>query len=127
MSTDATSQIKELESKIQQLRVSQLSELKEKLQEAILTVATLEAEIAKLTGKPASAGVVIRQTRTRTNPADIRARVLKALAETPTGLSPKEISDSTGINYQTVAMFLKKNLKDFKFTGSLKSKRYFLK
>jgi len=127
MSTEATSQIQELESQIQQLLVSQLSELKEKLHQARLSVAALEAEIAKLTGKPTPAGVIVRQTRTRTNPADIRAGILKALSLAPTGLSQKEIADTTEISYQTVAMFLKHNLKDFKFTDSLKSKRYFLR
>jgi hypothetical protein len=38
MPTDAQSQIKELEARIQQLRGSQLSELKEKLREARQTV-----------------------------------------------------------------------------------------
>ncbi len=45
----------------------------------------------------------------------------------PTGLSQKEIAEATDLNYTTVMIFLKKNLKDFKTTGSLKSKRYFLK
>jgi len=70
-------------------------------------------------------GTTIRRQRTRGE--DIRSGVLKALAAAPHGLSQKEIADATGLNYQTVALFLKNNLKDFKFTGSLKSKRYFLR
>jgi len=128
MPADAQSQIKELESQIQQLRVCQLSELNEKLREARQNVACLEAELAKLTGHapaPAAVGSVIR--RQRTSSEDIRSGILKALAGSPHGMSQKEIADATGINYQTVALFLKNNLKDFKFTGALKSKRYFLK
>ena len=128
MPTDAQSQIKELEVQIQQLRVSQLSELKEKLREARQNVACLEAELAKLTGHapaPAVVGTTIR--RPRTSSEDIRAGVLKALAASPHGMSQKEIADATGLNYQTVVLFLKNNLKDFKFTGALKGKRYFLK
>ena len=48
-------------------------------------------------------------------------------ARTSTGMSQKEIADATGLNYATVVMFLKKNLKDFKSTGAIKAKRYFLK
>lgn len=126
MSTDALSQISELEARIQQLRGSQVSELRERLREARQTVACLEAELAKLTGQaPPAAGTIIR--RTRTSPEDIRSMILKALATAPTGLSQKEIAEATGLNYQTVVMFLKNNLKDFKFTGALKSKRFFLK
>jgi phage shock protein A len=125
MSTDALSQIKELEAKIQQLRGSQLSELQEKLREARQTVACFEAEIAKITGKAPAAEMIIR--RTRTSPEEIRGRVLKALATTPTGLSQKEIADATSLNYNTVGLFLKKNPKNFKTTGSQKNKRYFLK
>ena len=128
MSTDALSQISELEFRIQQLRVSQVSELKEKLHEARLYVAALEAELAKLTGQaPPTTGTIIRRTRTRTSPEDVRAGILKALAGSPHGMSQKEIAEATGLNYQTVGLFLKKNLKDFKFTGALKGKRYFLK
>ena len=126
MPTDALSQISELQAKIQQLRIKHIAELKEKLQEAKQTVACLEAELAKVTGQGApDAGTVIR--RARTSPEDIRAGILKALASSPHGMSQKEIADATGLNYQTVVLFLKHNLKDFKFTGALKSKRYFLK
>ena len=126
MFTDAQSQIKELESRIQQLRVSQVSELKEMLREAKQTVVALEAELAKLTGHaPPPTGKIIRRTRTSTE--DMRAGILKTLAMKPTGMSQKEIADATGLNYQSVGLFMKKNLKDFKFTGALKGKRYFLK
>ena len=125
MPTDALSQISELQARIQQLRISHVAELKEKLQEAKRTVACLEAELAKVTGQAPPVETAAR--RARTSPEDIRARVLKALASTPTGLSQKGIAEATGLNYTTVMIFLKKNLKDFKTTGSLKSKRYFLK
>ena len=125
MPTAAQSQIEELESRIQQLRGSQLSELKEKLREAKLSVAALEAELAKLTGTVIVGPLKMR--RARTSSEDVRAGVLKALSLAPHGMSQKQIADAAGLNYQTVVIFLKKNLKDFKTTGSLKSKRYFLK
>jgi len=119
------SQIQELEARIQSLRSSQVNELKDQLREARQTVASLEAEIAAITGKPIIGASPERRQRTRSE--DVRKGILKALAETPTGLSQKEISDATGLQYQTVIVFLKKNLKDFKTTGSFKGKRYFLK
>lgn len=125
MPTDALTQIAELEAKILSLRSGQVAELKDKLKAARQTVAELEAEIAKITGKAPAAGVITR--RTRTSSEDVRKGILKALAGSPTGLSQKEIANATALNYNTVVLFLKKNPKDFKTTGSLKSKRYFLK
>ncbi|MEI6349948.1 MAG: hypothetical protein WCP06_02440 [Verrucomicrobiota bacterium] len=123
METDVQSQIAALEEKIQQLRGSQLSELQQQLKEARANVANLEAQIQSLTGK-APAGEIRRK---RTSSEDVRGRILKALSQSPQGLSQKEISDLTGLNYNTVVLFLKKNPKDFKTTGTLRSKRYFLK
>ena len=124
MSQDALSQIQELEAKIQQLRSAQVTELKEKLVAARKAVVELEAEIASITGK-APAGEPLR--RTRTSSEDVRGRILKALAAAPQGLSQKEISDTAQLNYNTVVLFLKKNTKDFKTTGKLRAKRFFLR
>ncbi len=121
----AQTQIAELEAKIQALRSAQVTELKEQLHAARKVVADLEGQLAQITGKAPAAGAVVR--RTRTSSEDVRKGILKALADSPTGLSQKEISDTTGLSYQTVVVFLKKNPKDFKTTGSFKSKRYFLK
>ena len=125
MSIDALSQIAELEARIQQLRSSQLGELKIQLQAARQTVAQLEAEIAKITGRTPLSGQPER--RKRTSSEDVRGGILKALSTAPQGLSQKEVSLATGLNYNTVVLFLKKNPKDFKTTGQKKSKRYFLK
>ncbi|MEI6351473.1 MAG: hypothetical protein WCP06_10245 [Verrucomicrobiota bacterium] len=125
MPQDTLSQIAELESKILQLRSAQITELQDQLKAARQTVAALEAEIAKLTGKAPVATKPER--RKRTSPEDVKSGILKALAAAPTGLSQKEISDASGLNYQTVVLFLKNNPKNFKTTGKLKSKRYFLK
>lgn len=123
--SSAQTQIAELEAKIQSLRAAQVTELKEKLVEARKTVSELESQIGKITGKAPVGGKPER--RKRTSSEDVRKGILKALADSPTGLSQKEISDTTGLNYNTVVLFLKKNPKDFKTTGQMKSKRYFLK
>ena len=123
MEKDVQSQIQELEAKIQQLRSSQLGELQQKLKEARQTVTEIENEIATLTGKAPTAEI----RRKRTSSDEVRGRILKSLSEAPQGLSQKEISDSTGLNYNTVVLYLKNHAKDFKTTGSLRSKRYFLR
>ena len=123
METDVQSQIAELEAKINQLRGSQLTELQQQLKEARATVSDLESQIEALTGK--APAVEVR--RKRTSSEDVRGRILKALSQSPSGLSQKEISDISELNYNTVVLYLKKHPKDFKTTGTLRSKRYFLK
>ena len=56
MHQNALSQIAELEAKIQQLRSSQITELHDQLKLARETVASLESEIAKITGKASHPG-----------------------------------------------------------------------
>jgi len=120
---DARSQIKELEGRIQELRSSQLAELQEKLKEARKDVADLEHQIAKISGKAPAPEL----HRKRTSSEEVRSRILKTLAAAPSGLSQKEISEQSTLNYNTVVLYFKKHAKEFKSTGSLRSKRYFLK
>ncbi len=124
METDVQSQIHELEAKIAKLRSSQVVELQERLKVARQEVQALEDEIAGLTGKAAPVGQVRRK---RTSSEEVRGRILKVLSETPEGLSQKEISEKTELNYNTVVLYLKHNGKLFKTTGALRSKRYFLR
>jgi len=125
MENDVQSQIRELEHRIQALRSSQIDELQQKLKEARETVIQLEAQIAEITGKAPVAVPVAR--RKRTSSQEVRGRILKALSAAPEGLSQTEISEISGLNYNTVVLFLKNHPKDFKTTGVLRSKRYFLK
>jgi DNA-binding NarL/FixJ family response regulator len=125
MEKDVQTQIQELEGKIKLLRSSQLTELQEKLKEARAVAADLEHQIAKTTGKAPVAASEAR--RTRTSSEEIRSRILKALSAAPKGLSQKEITTQTGLNYNTVVLYLKNHGKDFKSAGSLRAKRYFLK
>ncbi|HWL54006.1 MAG TPA: hypothetical protein VNQ90_16310 [Chthoniobacteraceae bacterium] len=129
MEKDVQSQIQELEERIRQLRSSQLEELQAKLAEARATVASLEAEIAEISGSAPTAAKTpaAGSRRKRTSSEEVRGRILKALSEVPEGLSQKEISEMTGLNYNTVALYLKNNSDQFKTTGALRSKRYFLR
>ena len=123
MEKDVQLQIQELEAKIQQLRSTQLSDLQQQLKQARQTVIDLENQIGAVTGKAPEFEV----RRKRTSSEDVRGRILKSLSQAPQGLSQKEIADGSGLNYNTVVLYLKKNAKDFKTTGVLRSKRYFLK
>jgi len=124
MEKDVTIQIQELEGRIKSLRASQLDELQDKLKEARQVVAELEAELAKITGK---APAIVSIRRKRTSSEDVRSGILKALASSPQGLSKKQISDITELNYNTVVLYLKSHKKDFKSTGSQRAMRFFLK
>jgi len=122
MATDTQDEIKKLEEKLQQLKAAQIAELQDRLREARSVVRDLEQQIENLSGKSVSQG-----RRKRTTSAEVRERIHSALKKAEDGLSQKEISDRSGINYQTVALFLRKHQKQFKITGTFKSKRYYLK
>ena len=121
MSKDVEKEIQELEQKLQQLKATQIEELQERLRDARKVVRDLEQEIENLSGRPVS------PKRKRISSAEVRDRIHSALKGIKGGLSQKEISQKSGINYQTTALFLRNNQKDFRTTGQFKSKRYFLK
>jgi hypothetical protein len=122
MAKNIPSQIANLEAKLQELRAAQVLELKEKLRKARSVVADLENEIERLSGRPPQ-----DKKRKRTSSAEVRKKIYAALQKAKEGLSQKEISEQSGVNYATVALFLRKNQKEFRTTGEFKSKRYFLK
>jgi hypothetical protein len=122
MPKNIPAEIANLEAKLQELKAAQISELKEKLRKARSVVADLESEIERLSGRPPQ-----DKKRKRTSSAEVRTKVYATLQKAKDGLSQKEISDESGVNYATVALFLRKNQKEFRTTGEFKSKRYFLK
>src|SRR5437870_565451 len=122
MPKDKSTQIVELEAKLQELKTAQIEELQERLREARKVVRDLEQEIESLSGKPVS-----HAKRKRTSSAEVRDKIHSVLKNAKDGLSQKEISEKSGINYQTTALFLRTNQKEFRTTGKFKSKRYFIK
>src|SRR5438045_2851264 len=102
MAKDVSTQIAKLEDELQKLRTQQLEELREKRKAAQTVVDDIDAQIAAITGKPSTLG-----KRTRTSPAEMKARIIDALSKNQKGLTQKEISDKTGLNYLSVAAFLK--------------------
>jgi hypothetical protein len=122
MDKDVEKQIQELEEKLQQLKASQIEELQGRLRDARKVVRDLEQEIEHLSGKP-----VPHAKRKRISSAEVRDRIQSVLKKAKDGLSQKEISERSEVNYQTTALFLRKNQKDFRTTGKFKAKRYFLK
>jgi len=121
MSKHVEQQIEQLEAKLQQLKGSRITELQERLRDARQVVRDLEQEIEKLSGR----GVTPK--RKRISSAEVRDKIQSVLKKAKEGLSQKEISEKSGINYQTTALFLRKNQKDFRTAGTFKGKRYFIK
>lgn len=68
-----------------------------------------------------------KKRRARMSSSEIRDRITQSLGAEKNGLSQKALSDGTGIPYGTVAAYMKANAANFKSTGALKTKRYFLK
>jgi hypothetical protein len=122
MGKDTAEEIKRLEERLQELKAAQVVELEKKLREARRVVRDLEQQIEKVSGKPVS-----QSRRKRMRSHEVRERIESVLNKAKGGLSQKDISEQSEINYQTVALYLKRNQKDFKVSGSRKSKRYFLK
>jgi len=121
MATDTQDEIKKLEEKLQQLKAAQIEELQGRLREARKVVRDLEQQIENLSGRESHA------KRKRISSAEVRHKIQSVLEKAKEGLSQKEISEKSGINYQTTALFLRNNQKEFRTTGKFKAKRYFLK
>src|SRR5438552_3868864 len=100
MATDTQDEIKKLEEKLQQLKAAQIEELQERLRDARKVVRDLEQEIENVSGRPVS------PKRKRISSAEVRDRIHSALKGVKGGLSQKEISEKSGVNYQTTALFL---------------------
>src|SRR5262249_10498418 len=121
MSKEVEIQIHELEGKLKELRAAQVAELKQRLVEAKGVVRNLEQQIGELSGRPRS------NKRQRTSSTEVRDKIHSVLRHAKSGLTQKEISERSRINYQTVVVFLRRNDRELKSSGSRKSKRYFLK
>jgi hypothetical protein len=124
MPKDVSTEIANLENKLQKLKAKRLEELREKRKEAQKVVADLDAKIAEITGKTAAQ----MGRRKRTSPEEMRSRIYDELRKHPKdGLSQMQIANDSRLNYVSVAVFLKRNQKEFRTTGERKQKRYFLK
>src|SRR6266480_1968598 len=97
MSKDVQVQIQALEGKLHELRATKVAELKRRLIEAKKVVRNLEQEIENLSGRPRN-----QAKRQRTSSSEVRDKIYAAFTQTKSGLSQKEISQRSGINYQTV-------------------------
>src|SRR6266496_3997693 len=100
MSKDVEIEIQELEEKLQQLKAAQIEELQERLRAARKVVRDLEQEIENLSGRESHA------KRKRISSAEVADKIQSVLEKAKDGLSQKEISEKSGINYQTTALFL---------------------
>jgi hypothetical protein len=121
MAKNIPAEIANLEAKLQELKAAQIEELQERLRDARKVVRDLEQEIENLSGRPVS------QKRKRISSAEVRDKIHSVLKKAREGLSQKQISEKSGINYQTTALFLRNNQNEFRTTGRFKAKRYYSK
>lgn len=131
-SFSALEEIKRMEAKIAELRGEQLRELKERRKAALAELQSIDIEIAKIIGTPASPASVpavspVERQRRRISDGDLKALILKALAEHgANGLSVPEIAEYIGHDAQRIRRFVASNPKTLKQQGAGRSRRYFL-
>jgi hypothetical protein len=118
VSKEVEMQIQELETKLRKLKIAQIAELQEKLSDARAVVRDLKEKLEKLSAAT---------KRKRLPPEEVRNRIYAVLKKAKGGLRPKEISEKSGLTYDTVSMFLHNHKKDFRGTGRFNSKRYYLR
>ena len=99
-----------------------LAELDEKIAQVRAQLG-LEAAAADQRGSSPVAG----DGRGRMSSREVRRRIIRTLGEEKSGLSQLQIAERSAIAYGTVAAYLKANAANFRITGQLKNKRYFLK
>ena len=126
----ASQQIEQLEEQISKLKKGALAELKEKLADAIKNVATLEKELADLTGQSSAApSVTPRRTRRPSiTDDDLKPLVLKAMAlKGMNGLNAKEIAACVGQDPLRVRKFIAANPSILKRQGGGPGTLFFLR
>ncbi len=126
----------DLEAQLRALDTLDIENLLAEREQTVTRLAELDDKIAQVRaqlGLQASANGARRpprapgETRPRMNSQEVRSRILRTLSEEKSGLSQLQIAERAAIAYGTVAAYLKSNAANFKTTGRLKSKRYFLK
>ena len=124
----ALNKIEELQQQIGQLKQEAVAELKQTLNEAREVVASLEDELAELTGRPASPENRPRRTRRPSITDDeLRAQILKAMAaDGKTGLNAKELAGKVNQDPLRVRKFIKDSPKTLKRQGSGPGTKFFL-
>ena len=126
----ASQQIEQLEEQISKLKKEGLAELKAKLADAIKDVATLEKELADLTGQSSVTPVAIprRTRRPSITDDDLKPLVLKAMALKGTnGLNAKEIAACVGQDPLRVRKFIAANPSVLKRQGGGPGTLFFLR
>ncbi len=126
----ASQQIEQLEAQILKLKKEAVLELKAKLAEAIENVATLENELAELTGKSdaAPAAAPRRTRRPSISDEELKPLVLKAMAQKGmTGLNAKEIATCVEQDPLRVRKFIAANPSVLKRQGAGPGTLFFLR
>jgi len=127
-----------LESKLAELHKRRVTILQEELRKSQSRAAELSSgaiSVAATTtttrtprAKAAKPGRPGRKRRKRMGSDEVRSRLIEAVKTAgPEGISLKDASDKSGVNYQTAAKVLKEMSDVFGKKGELKEARYFFK
>ena len=126
--TNALDKIEELQKQIVQLKQEAVDEVKQKLNEARRVVATLEEELANLTGRTAPSENRTRRTR-RPSITDeaLQAQLLKVMANHgKEGMNAKQLAEKLNQDALRVRKFITANPKVLKRQGAGPGTKFFL-
>ena len=121
-------QIEALQKQMEALDQEAIHDLKLKLADARKEVATLEEELAQLTGKPAGETTKVKRTR-RPSIADdaLQDQILKVMANFgQTGMNAKQLAEKLHQDPIRVRKFITDNPKVLKRQGSGPGTKFFL-
>ncbi len=103
--------------------------LKNDLAEVEKQINALEKELgggSRRSSSKRAAGTGGGARRPRMSADEVSSKIVNHLQQNPGGVSQREISNATGVNYQIVIKFLKANPSKFRTEGSRRSSRVFL-
>jgi hypothetical protein len=127
-SSSALEEIEQLQARIAQLKLGAVTELRNKIAATRRALADQEAELAKLTGRPAGDLPVAKRTRRPSITDDqLKPQILAIMAtDGKNGMNAKEIAGKLGQDVNRLRKFLKENPKAMKRQGSGPGTKFFL-
>ncbi len=131
MTTESTAleQIEALQQRITELKLSAVTELRNKIAATRRSLADQEAELAKLTGRqPSETEAPSRRTRRPSITDDqLKPQILAIMAtEGKNGMNAKQMAGKLGQDVNRLRKFLKDNPKAMKRQGSGPGTKFFL-
>jgi len=127
-SSTALEQIEQLQAQIEKLKLGAVTELRNKIAAARRSLADQEAELARLTGKPAGESPVAKRVRRPSITDDqLKPQILAIMAtEGKNGMNAKEMAGKLGQDVNRLRKFIKDNPKAMKRQGTGPGTKFFL-